>query len=492
MNATLPALTADRPMRRRSALLSPALVAMSLVASIVSSLGAPLIPTIARHFHQSVATAQWSLTVALLSGAVSAPVMGRLGDGRYRKPATVGGLGVVMAGGVVAALAGNLPLLMVGRAMQGIGLGLVPLAIATARDEMPPAKVATTVALLSVSGAAGIGAGYPISGLVAEAWGLSGAFWFGAIGSGAVLLLVAVVMPPSSIHRHSPRLDLLGATLLAVALVAVLVGMAQGSDWGWTSVRTLALLLIGAAVLACWAIQQTRAANPLVKVRLLRHPAVLAADTCAMVLGVAMYMGLSAGVEFVQAPRSAGYGFSASVVVAGTVLVPLAVFMMSGSRLLPLLVGHLGTKPVLALGCLVVALSSGVFAVFHGSLWEAFVMMGVMGAGLGITYAAIPGLIVRSVPSEETGSAMGFYQVVRYMGFSAGSALAASVLNGTPTPDGLPTLREYTTVFWISAVICVVAAALSWALPAPSELERDVEVIAERLAPSYAIYSRDG
>ena len=66
---------------RRSAALAPVLVFTTTVASIVSSLGAPLIPTISRNLHVSVSTAQWSLTVALLAGAVSAPVMGRLGDG---------------------------------------------------------------------------------------------------------------------------------------------------------------------------------------------------------------------------------------------------------------------------------------------------------------------------------------------------------------------------------------------------------------------------
>ncbi len=134
--------------------------------------------------------------MALLVGAASSPVLGRLGDGPRRHVTLLGGLAVVTAGDVVAALAGNLGVLIVGRGLQGVGLGLVPLVIATARDEVPPAKVAPTIALLSVSAGAGLGAGYPISGLIAGAWGLAGAYWFGALVSGLALACVAAVAPP--------------------------------------------------------------------------------------------------------------------------------------------------------------------------------------------------------------------------------------------------------------------------------------------------------
>jgi MFS family permease len=154
--------------------LGPVLVSATLVASIISSLGAPLIPTVARHYHVSLSTAQWSLTVALPSGAVSALIMGRLGDGPRRRMTIIGGLAAVTVGGMIAALAPGLDLLVVGRALRGTGLGLVPLAMATARDELPEDRVAPMISVLSVSAAAGVGAGYPISGLIADAWGLSG------------------------------------------------------------------------------------------------------------------------------------------------------------------------------------------------------------------------------------------------------------------------------------------------------------------------------
>lgn len=454
--------------RRRSALIGPVLVLATLVSSIISSFGAPLIPTVARDFHVSLSAAQWSLTVALLVGAVGSPVLGRLGDGPRRRVTLLGGLAVVTAGGVVAALAGGLGMLLVGRGLQGVGLGLAPLAMASARDELPQAKVAPMIALLSVSAGAGLGAGYPISGWIADAWGLAGAYWFGAIVSGLALICVVAVVPSSAGRSAPNRLDWAGTILLALALVTTLVAVAEGTQWGWRSPAIVGLLAAGASLFAVWVVQQLRAVNPLVQLRLLRHPSVLSGDACAMVLGVAMYMVLSGVTEFVQSPRSDGFGFSASAVVAGLGLAPLSFFMLSSSRMLPALVTRIGIRTVLTLGCLVAALGCGFFAVFHDALWQAFVMTGVLGVGLGITFAAIPGVIVQAIPPRETGSAMGFYQVVRFTGFSLGSALTATILAAHVSGTGQPTVGGYIMVLWISAGICVAAAAVAWFLHARS------------------------
>jgi len=366
---------------------------------------------------------------------------------------------------VVAALAPSLALLVAGRALQGIGLGLVPLTMAAARDHLPAERVPATIALLSVCAAAGVGAGYPISGLIADGLGLSGAFWFGALVSGAALGCVVAVVPASTVRTSAP-LDMLGAALLTVGLGALLLAIAEGNAWGWGSLEVIGLLAVAAGVLAGWVAQQLRTPAPLVELRLLRHPAVLTGDGCAIVLGVAMYIYLSAVTEFVQTPRSVGYGFSASVVVAGLCLVPFSITSLLASRALPWLTGVVGTRALLPLGSLVVALAGAFFALFHGSLWQAFAMMGLLGLGLGSTFAAIPGLVVGAVPESETGSAMGFYQVVRYIGFSVGSALAASVLaSRTPAGQALPTEAGYTLVLWLAVAICVAASALAWVLP---------------------------
>lgn len=436
-----------------------ALMGLTGVAGIISSLGAPLIPDVARTLHVSLDSAQWSLTVALLAAAVAAPTMGRLGDGRYRRETIVGGLAIVFVGSIVAGLAHSLGVLIAGRLMQGVGLGLAPVAMAAARDHLPARRGREVIAVLSVMGAAGVGAGYPLSGLLATDLGLHAAFFFGAVLSGILLLACAGVIPSTRRARPMP-LDLRGAALITFGLTALLIAIAQGQRWGWTSMPTLGLFGLAIVAFATWVWWQLSGQTPLVDLRQLRHRAVLSADLAALVLGLGLYMFLTLITEMIQEPRSTGYGLGASTLLAGCCLVPFSVISVLASRTTGALIHRAGSSAVMVGGTLITSGTGAFFALLHGSLWEAFVAMGILGVGFGYTFAAIPGLITQAVPESETGSAMGLYQVIRYIGFSVGSALAASLLAAHVAPaTGQPLEQGYITAIWVGSAICLLAAA---------------------------------
>jgi predicted MFS family arabinose efflux permease len=445
-----------------SGLLVPVLMGVTMVTGIISSLGAPLIPSVARSLHITLDSAQWSLTVALLSGAISAPVLGRLGDGLHRRPTILGGLAIVFAGSIIAGLAHSLPVLVVGRTMQGVGLGIAPATMAAARDHLPRERSTAVIGLLSVAGAAAVGAGYPISGLIASDVGLHAAFFFGALMSG-IALVAAFVVIPSSVTSNGASLDVRGTLVVALGLTALLLAIGQGQQWGWDSATIIGLFVAAAVVLGVWVRMQLSARAPLVELRLLRHRAVLTADLAAVMLGLAMYMFFTLVTEFVQEPRTLGYGLSASTLVAGFCLVPFSVMSLLASRTAPALTRRLSASVVLVCGSLVIAAAGAFFALLHGALWEALVAMGVIGVGFGYTFAAIPGMIARAVPSGETGSAMGLYQVIRSVGFSLGSALAASILAGATVGADVAE-RGYVTALWVGTAACVISAAASWLL----------------------------
>jgi MFS family permease len=446
----------------------PVLVGVTLVVAIISSLGAPLLPDVATDLRVSLPSAQWSLTGALIAGAIAAPVLGRLGDGRNRRRAMLGALLVVTLGGVVAGLATSLPLLILGRVMQGCGLGLAPIAMAAARDHLDGEHSRRTIALLSVSGATGLGAGYPISGLIAQQVDLHAAFFFGAILSGAALLAAYLVIP-SNEDGNEVSLDVIGAVVGAVAIVALMVGIGQGYEWGWTSAATIGCFVLAIAVGAGWVFHQLHIAEPLVDLTQLRHRAVLGADLSSTLLGISLYMFLTVITEFVQTPSSEGFGFGASTLVAGLCLVPFSVASLVGSRLMSATLRRSGSRVALAIGGTAIVAAGVFFALVHGALWQACVMMALLGIGFGFTFAAIPGLITRSVPPSEVGSAMGFYQVVRSIGFSAGSALVASILASHAVAGSpFPAVGGYTTALWVGAGVAVFATVVAVAL-APSE-----------------------
>jgi MFS family permease len=450
-------------MSKRRDPLVPVLFGVTMVTGIISSLGAPLIPSVARTLHVSLDSAQWSLTVALLSASVAAPIMGRLGDGPRRRATILCGLAIVFAGSVLAGAAGSLVVLVVGRAMQGVGLGLTPVTMACARDHLPKDRSPGVIAVLSVSAASAVGAGYPLSGLIATDISLHAAFLFGALISGSALLAAALVIP-SSRDRPPAQLDVSGAVIGAAGLIALLLGVSQGQEWGWGSAATIGAFVAAAAILTGWVRWQLGREVPLVDLRQLRIRPVLVADLAAVVLGVAMYMFLTLVTEFVQVPRTLPYGLGATTLVAGLTLVPFSIIGILASRTTAALIRRFSSTAVLVGGSLVIAGAGAFFALAHGSLWEAFVVMGAIGVGFGYTYAAIPGLIARSVPARATGSAMGLYQVIRYVGFSIGSALAGAILAGALLRNGQVAESGYVTALWVGAAICAITAVLSWLL----------------------------
>ncbi|MEU6520266.1 MFS transporter [Streptomyces sp. NPDC046978] len=441
----------------RQGSLVPVLVSLGMLVAVVSSLGAPLVPTIAAEEHVSLNDAQWSLTVTLLVGAVVTPVMGRLGDGPRRRKVIIGALVAVLTGCVLAALPLGFGTLVTGRALQGLGLGLTPLAIATARDALLPERSRPAVALLSITTVAGVGLGYPVTGLIAQSFGLHAGFWFGAAAAAAALVAAAVVLPPSP-RRAAARLDVPGAILLGAALGGLLLALSEAETWGWHSVRLLTLAGTSALLLGIWAAHEVRTTQPLVDLRLTKDRTVLTAHVTALVAGVGMYLLLSLVTRFVQTPRAAGYGFGASVALTGLVLLPFSIASVAAGRVVPLLARRATNALVLPLGCLISLAAALAFALAHDRLWELFTIMAVAGFGVGWMFAVMPGLIMGSVPAHETGSAMSYNQVLRYVGYSTGSVLSATILQAhTSVGRSLPTSDGYRTA---ALLACGVWAAM--------------------------------
>lgn len=446
--------------------LVPVLIFLGTVVAVISSLGAPLVPDIAAADHVALPDAQWALTITLVVGAVATPVLGRLGDGPRRRAVMLGALAVVVVGSVLAALPLGFGWLLAGRALQGFGLGLTPLGIATARDALPPGPAKSAIAALSVTVAAGVGLGYPVSGLIAEAGGVHAAFWFGGAVAALALLAGSRVLPPSP-QVPSRRLDVLGAALLGVGLSAGLLALSEGERAGWGSPTLVVLAAVCIVALLGWAVWEFRVRVPLVDLRLARGRTAATAHLAALLVGLANYLLLSSMVLLAQTPTSSGYGFGASVVVAGLVLLPFSVASVAAGRLAPWITARAGARALLPVGAVVLGVAMVLYALDRGSLWQLCGVMTVAGFGVGTSFAGLPALVVAAVPPRETGSAMSLNQVLRYVGFSIGSATTATVLEAvTPAGSGVPGRAGYTVIALIGVATCAVMLLVTALLPA--------------------------
>lgn len=449
--------------------LAAVLVFLAVQSTAVASLGTPLLPAIQAADHVSLAASQWALTIALLTGAVATPLLGRLGDGRQRRAAILGAVTAMLAGCVISALPAGFAVFLLGRALQGAGFGLVPLATAVARDQLPEARRGRAIALIGVTTAAGIGLGYPLTGLLAQYLGLGAPFWFVA-GLSALGLAAAAVALPASPDRPV-RVDVPGAVLLGLGVAGLILALAQGPSWGWGSALTIGCAITAVAALLAWAGWELRSAHPLIDLRLLRHRPVQAANLTAFLVAVGFYPLGPLVVRYVQTAPAAGYGFGASVLTAGLMLTPFSLASFAASRAVRQAARRVSGEVIVAAGCVALIVSMVLFLLARGAYWQIVIAMIVDGFGVGCVYAVNPLQITAGVPANQTGSAMSFYQLNRTLAYSIGSALSATLLVlSIPRDQHLPAAWGYSTAAIACTVVLVaaLAAGLLFARPKPA------------------------
>ncbi|MDV8023979.1 MFS transporter [Rhodococcus sp. IEGM 1330] len=444
-----------------SRLLVPALVFIGVVVAAVGSLGAPLITSVATTFDVSLSSAQWTLTLALLTGAVTTPLLGRLGSGPHRRAAILGTLGIVSIGGVLTALPLSFAWLLLGRAAQGVGLALTSMLMGVARDHLYDKRSASTIALLSIASTAGVGVGYPLSGLLTEHGGIRAAYGFGAAIT-VLALLVALRVIPAAAQKHSMRIDVPGAVLLALVLSMVLILVSETALW--TSYPWWAGAMATTAAIAAyiWVRIEIGSSAPLVDLRLLRHRSVVGANSVMFLGGIGMYLLLTIVTRYAQTPSGAGYGFGLGVFAAGLVLVPFSVCGFLAGKLVPSALRRVSPAGTLTISAFIVLAALALFATTRTGLMELCIAMSILGFGVGSFSAAMPTVVLSVVPSGETSSAMSVNQVVRSVGFAFGSAIGGLVLaGGTNAGSAFPTEGSYTSAAWVGMAVTAAAAVAS-------------------------------
>jgi predicted MFS family arabinose efflux permease len=415
-----------------------------------------LVPTIANEMSVSVSTAQWMLTVNLLVGAIATPVMGRLSDGPHKKRLLLSALSIILIGSIIAATAPNFAVFLIGRALQGLTYAIVPVTIALARRYLSAEKVQFSISSLSVTVSTGIGIGYPLTGVLSGFFDFRIAFWFAALFVVTAIFVVFRAVPAGPDARGSQEpFDYTGAGLLGFGLGSLLLGIAEGPNWGWSSPWTIGTLILAAATLACWVAVELRQQHPLINLRVLRNGEVMLANGTAVGLGAAMYIGLSISSLVAQAPTSTGYGIALPVFWAGFVMFPLSVGSFSANRLVRRLSHRVRLTTLLPIGAGMMTVAGMLLWLAHTELWEILIGMLVFGLGMGATYAAMPALIARSVVTEELGSSVSFNQVLRTVGSTFGTAVSGAVLAANTAPDLPPSGAGISTTLAIGAILCL-------------------------------------
>jgi EmrB/QacA subfamily drug resistance transporter len=439
------------------------LLALAGIAyALVQSLVAPALPDIQLALNTSVDSVTWVMTAYLLSASIATPLIGRFGDTRGKKQVLVVVLVVFCIGTGVSALANSLAVMLIGRVAQGAAGGIFPLAFGIIRDEFPRARVAGGIGLMSALMGVGGGAGVVLAGPIVERVSYHYLFWLPLLVLVPVTLAVQLVVPESPI-RVPGRVNWAGAALMSLGLSCVLLAVSQSRVWHWLSLRTFGLLAIGIVFLVAWVRNETRSAEPLVDMRMMRIRGVWTTNAVAFLLGFGMYSSFLLVPEFVETPKDVGFG--ASVTDAGLFLVPATTAMLLFGAQTGRLERRFGSRPPLVAGALAATMSYLLLAFQRDDPWEVYVATTLFGAGTGLAFAAMVNLIIENVGAAETGIATGMNTVTRMVGGAFGGSITASILAATVGADGYASSSGFTAAFGALALAVACGALIALAIP---------------------------
>ncbi|MDH6541330.1 MFS transporter [Streptomyces sp. SPB4] len=448
-----------------------ALSLAAMVVSMMQTLPVPILGLIRNDLGTSTANVSWVTTATLLSAAVFTPLLGRFGDQHGKKPTLVAVLGVMVAGSVVAALATSLPLLILGRVLQGAATAIFPLALSVLREEVRPQKLPGAMALVSGTLAFGSGLALVATGLLTSGADADyrNAFWM-ATGFATLALLAVVFLVPATRHKTGGRTDFLGALTLGIALLLLLLPISQGHEWGWSSARTLGSFAGAAVMTAVWVLVERKVREPLVDMKMFVHRPVLMANLAGILVGFGMFANFLGVSYLVQMPEKlTGYGFDASILRASVeFLLPGAIVSLLASPVGGQLVRHRGPRVALGLAAALGAVGFGWLALDHGHTFSVIGAGLIVGAAVSFGYAAMPAVIMSSVPHHQSGIANGINSISRSTGSAIGSAIVTTILASKTIehlPAGVPALPAesgFTLTFWIGAGAFALVALISW------------------------------
>ncbi|MFD8228097.1 MDR family MFS transporter [Streptomyces massasporeus] len=454
----------------RERLTVPVLAFGGILMAVMQTVVVPLLPDLPRLTGASAGTVSWMVTATLLSGAVLTPVLGRAGDMYGKRRVLMAALTLMTAGSVLCALTSDIAVLIAARTLSGAAAAVVPLSISILRDELPPERRGSAVALMSSTVGIGAALGLPLAAVIVQYANWHTMFWVtGLLGATGVTLVWWAVR--ESPVREPGRFDIPGTIGLATGLVCLLLGVSQGGQWGWGSARIVGLFAAAVVVLALWSWQQLRAERPLVDLRLVGQPRVGLSHVAALLAGFAFYANTLVTAQLVQAPAATGYGLGLSIVATGLCLLPSGIVMLLLSPVSARISTARGPRITLALGAAVIAAGYAVRIADSRELWMIIAGATVVAIGTTLAYSALPTLILRAVPPEQTASANGVNVLMRTIGQAGSSAAVAAVLVHHTSPVGgapVPTLHGYLLAFAMAGAVALVAAAAALCIPGDS------------------------
>jgi MFS transporter, DHA2 family, methylenomycin A resistance protein len=432
-----PSTLAER--RERPAALNPTAVLITACATLfLIGVNTTAINTalngIADDLHMGPGELGWSVGIYLIAVAGFVIPAGRLGDILGERAAMVAGLVVFAGGAVIIAAASDPWMAILGRFLQGVGSAfLMPATMAVLRVAYPPERQGFALGIWGAVGGVAFAVGPLIGGVLTDEASWRDIWWITFVYAAAAAGLASVTLRAMPRPARRPKLDLLGAALLAVSLFALILAIQQGPEWGWDAAGTIVVFAASAVGFTTLVVVETRVGEPVLQLSLLRIPALAAANlgtfvNALLLIGILFFFNL-----YAQAIFTLDY----SALGASLALLPYGFCVFAASMLIGRVCDRVGFRWPIATGLVLMGIGALLLSRVDASstyadIWWCAMVLGV---GVGITFSAPSAAGLRAVEGKNAGEASGIINVARYLAAALVVTLGTVLFAGAGSDD---------------------------------------------------------
>ncbi|MGW4734728.1 MFS transporter [Streptomyces shenzhenensis] len=431
-----------------------ALGMLAVATGALESVVTPTLPLLQRELDMSPAEGALLSIMLLITGALVTPIAGKFGDRYGGKRVLIRLMAVVSAGGLVSALAPNLPVLLLGQVLQGAMVGALPLSFILVRKHLPAGESKVAIGVVSGLFVGGGMAGTLSAGPVAEELSRHWMFALPTIAVIGATLLVNRLMPHDPPGRSDDTgVDWPGLALLSGTLVTLMLVLALAPDIGSQPLVLGALIMLLAAFVTGWIAVERRAASPMVDLRMLARPAMWTSCVLTFVVCVGTSVPVYLVPQLFAVPADE-YGFGAGATEIGFFLLPGAVAASLAGPIGGIGARRFGSRAVVTAGIVIMVAALTALASVHTEVWHLVIGKAMIALANGLCVTAMVTSTATSVEPSETGIASSLVLVTRVVGYAVGAQVSGAILTaGTPSGSDVPAESAFVTGFVIAGAV---------------------------------------
>jgi MFS family permease len=469
----------EAAMQSRPATIIAALFLAEMTVTFEASMIYAALPTLIRQFGDPIRVG-WLITIHMLIAAAASPVVGRLGDIRGRKRLVLVLLALALLGSVISAMSTNLGVVLVGRALQGLSAVVLPLSVGIVRESLPEDKVPMGIGVLTTALGAGAALGLVAGGLIVDNLDWHALFWVSAALLAASIAAIAGFVPDRPGTPTRRPIDWIEGLLPVPAIGLMLYAIGATKQAGWLAPQVLIMFAACFALFGLWARRSLRAEEPFVDLRLFQNRNFAVANLITILLGMGTMQIVYVFSSYMQSPGWTAVGLGLTATVAGLAKLPSNLLSFFAGPLAGRMMQRLGNRATVTVGALLAATGWCAAMLLPNVLGLVIALLCVISFGTTILQAALPNIVVATVPPHRTSEAIGSMQVVRGIAAAIGAQVIAMLLASRtiPAPGGgaqfpapssyLMTMAVMTALTLAGAACAILLRANNKAGPAPA------------------------